>query len=94
MRGPILDTLVAAVTGYLGYDNLTTLPVAPELDSRGRPMEIVFYAPEKEAAFGGIGTTIEELSPTDNEAVREETWTANQYDLPTVNRYAVTVQPT
>lgn len=44
-RDDILDALVAAVTAYVGFYELTTLPAEPEIDSRGRPMEIVYYSP-------------------------------------------------
>ena len=42
-RDDIVDALAAAVTAYLGHSRLKTLPDGPELDARGRPMEIVFF---------------------------------------------------
>ena len=42
----ILDALAAAVTARLGYpDKLATLPENPPRDTRGLPMEMVFYNP-------------------------------------------------
>jgi predicted RNase H-like nuclease len=39
----ILDALVAAVTAYFGNGRLKALPERPEIDSRGLPMEMVYY---------------------------------------------------
>lgn len=45
-KDDILDALVAAVTARCGINALKTIPVAPELDERGLPMEMVYYTPE------------------------------------------------
>jgi len=39
----ILDALVAAVTAFVGRQQLLTLPEKPEVDLRGLPMEMVYY---------------------------------------------------
>lgn len=39
----ILDALAAAITAFLGNKHLLTLPEKPEVDSRGLPMEMVYY---------------------------------------------------
>ncbi len=39
----ILDALAGAVTALLGEQQIVTLPEKPEIDSRGLPMEMVYY---------------------------------------------------
>lgn len=41
----LLDALAAAVTALVGKDRLATLPPSPPQDSRGLPMEMVYYLP-------------------------------------------------
>jgi predicted RNase H-like nuclease len=41
----ILDALVGAVTARHGGDALLTVPLTPEFDSRGLPMEMVYWRP-------------------------------------------------
>lgn len=57
-RDDIVDALAAAVTGFLSKGNLTTLPESPEIDARGRSMEMVYFpaAPEsfERAAQPGV----------------------------------------
>ena len=43
----ILDALVAAVTVKIGRERYQTLPPNPCKDSRGLPMEMVYYKPQK-----------------------------------------------
>jgi len=42
-RDDILDALVAAVTASKGRQGLLTIPENPEADSKGLPMEMVYY---------------------------------------------------
>ena len=44
-RDDILDALVAAVTAYLGHDQLQTLPANPPRDAKRLPMEMVYWIP-------------------------------------------------
>lgn len=44
-RDDILDALAAAVTARFGFDALKTLPKAPKKDTKGLPMEMVYYNP-------------------------------------------------
>jgi predicted RNase H-like nuclease len=39
----ILDALAAAITGKCSHNHLATIPGAPERDSEGLPMEMVYY---------------------------------------------------
>ena len=39
----ILDAIVAAVTASKGEQALVTIPANPEIDSKGQPMEMVYY---------------------------------------------------
>ena len=48
-KDDILDALAAAVTAYLGRGDLRTHPAQPETDSKGRPMEIVYYGGSADA---------------------------------------------
>jgi predicted RNase H-like nuclease len=41
----LLDALAAAVTGLIGGTRLQTLPPNPERDSKGLPMEMVYFVP-------------------------------------------------
>jgi len=41
----ILDAVAGAVTAYLGQGNLRTVPAAPETDSHGLAMEMVYWVP-------------------------------------------------
>lgn len=45
-RDDILDALCAAVTAKYGFNELKTLPEAPEHDIFGLPMEMVYYRPD------------------------------------------------
>lgn len=47
----ILDALVGAVTALLGEQQIVTLPEKPEIDSRGLPMEMVYYLIPSPAPF-------------------------------------------
>ena len=42
-RDDILDALVAALTAYLGHDNLQAVPKAPQIDAKKLPMEMVYW---------------------------------------------------
>ncbi|MFC1908350.1 DUF429 domain-containing protein [Chloroflexota bacterium] len=42
-RDDILDAMVAAVTASKGEQVLITIPANPEIDSKGLPMEMVYY---------------------------------------------------
>jgi predicted RNase H-like nuclease len=42
-KDDILDALAAALTARLGFDNLSSLPPQPEIDSQGLPMEMVYF---------------------------------------------------
>lgn len=42
-RDDILSALAAAVTAYLGHDRLETVPKDPPKDSKGLPMEMVYW---------------------------------------------------
>ena len=42
-RDDILDALVAAVTAYKEKEGLLAIPENPEVDSKGLPMEMVYY---------------------------------------------------
>lgn len=42
-RDDILDAIVAAVTASKGEQALITIPANPEIDSKGLPMEMVYY---------------------------------------------------
>jgi predicted RNase H-like nuclease len=42
-KDDILDALAAALTAKLGFDNLSSLPPQPEIDSQGLPMEMVYF---------------------------------------------------
>jgi len=44
-RDDILDALVAAVTAYKGEQGLTSIPENRQRDSRGLPMEMVYWPP-------------------------------------------------
>jgi predicted RNase H-like nuclease len=41
----IIDAMVCAVTAKYGYNNYTTVPALPSKDTRGLPMEMVFWLP-------------------------------------------------
>ena len=41
-KDDILDALAAAVTAYRGHNHLRTLPVTPDRDGKGLPMEMVY----------------------------------------------------
>jgi len=42
-KDDILDALALAVTASFGKDNLKSLPEKPEYDSRGFPMQMLYY---------------------------------------------------
>jgi predicted RNase H-like nuclease len=42
----LLDALAAVVTGLIGGTRLQTLPLSPERDSMGLPMEMVYFVPD------------------------------------------------
>ena len=42
-RDDILDALVAALTAYLGHDNLQAVPKAPQIDAKKLSMEMVYW---------------------------------------------------
>jgi len=44
-RDDLLDALAAAITAFLGMGRLATLPVHPERDAHGLPMEMVYFIP-------------------------------------------------
>jgi predicted RNase H-like nuclease len=44
-KDDILDALVASVTARCGFNSLKTIPVAPEYDEIGLPMEMVYCLP-------------------------------------------------
>jgi predicted RNase H-like nuclease len=46
-RDDILDALVSAVTALLGNGRLSSIPVEPQFDRCGLPMEMVYYIPDK-----------------------------------------------
>jgi predicted RNase H-like nuclease len=74
-RDDIVDALAAAVTGFLSRGDLATLPEVPEIDRRGRPMEMAYFPcapeqPEKDAPpkppFGDvIGRMLERCGSAD-----------------------------
>ncbi|MGA9348792.1 MAG: DUF429 domain-containing protein [Anaerolineae bacterium] len=69
-RDDVLDALAAAVTAKFGFDVLKTLPEAPERDSVGLPMEMVYYNPHLGKAI--IRRWIEECYNKGNLAVADE----------------------
>jgi predicted RNase H-like nuclease len=44
-KDDILDAFVAAVTARIGFNALKTIPILPEYDEMGLPMEMVYYTP-------------------------------------------------
>ena len=42
-KDDILDALAAAITAKIGFDNLSSIPPQPEIDSYGLPMEMVYF---------------------------------------------------
>lgn len=48
-KDDILDALAAAVTAYKGHHDLQTLPTNPPKDSKGLPMEMVYWIPKPSA---------------------------------------------
>lgn len=48
-RDDILDALVSAVTALLGNGRLSSIPLEPQFDRCGLPMEMVYYIPEETA---------------------------------------------
>jgi len=43
----IVDAMAAAITAWCGHGVYKTLPANPIADSRGQPMEIVYWEPDR-----------------------------------------------
>ena len=50
-KDDILDALAAAITAKMGFGVFSTIPGIPQVDSKGLPMEMVYFAPEN-----GVGS--------------------------------------
>lgn len=53
-RDDILDALAAAITAKMGFGVFSTIPGIPQVDSKGLPMEMVYFAPEN-----GVGSRLD-----------------------------------
>lgn len=45
-KDDVLDALIGAVTARFGFNSLKTIPVAPEYDEKGLPMEMIYCTNE------------------------------------------------
>ena len=53
-KDDILDALAAAITAKMGFGGFSTIPGIPQVDSKGLPMEMVYFAPEN-----GVGSRLD-----------------------------------
>lgn len=52
-RDDIMDALALAVTASIGEDKLTVVSSEPKLDSRGLPMQMVYYLNKEQRSDTG-----------------------------------------